>query len=150
MKVKLKRTISFVVALALVFSFSVSAFAVESRASDQIFAFSMGATSKLSKVIVSTYIVGTNTMNKIGTESIYVWKQVSDGWLLIYDLKEDEDYEEEHMFDEDTIGFGEDYYFDSVAGVNYRVDVTLFAEDDRGRDTVSGTYYVTGKSGVSR
>ena len=38
----------------------------------------------------------------------------------------------------------------SVAGVNYRVDVTLFAEDDRGRDTVSGTYYVTGKSGVSR
>ena len=147
---KHKRAISFVLVLMLIFAMSVSAFAIEGRASDQIHMTSINVISKLSKVIVSTTIFGTNTMNKIGTESIYVWKQVSDGWLLIYDLKEDEDYEEEHMFDEDTIGFGEDYYFDSVAGVNYRVDVTLFAEDDRGRDTVSGTYYVTGKSGVSR
>ena len=145
---KIKRTISFVVALALVFSFSVSAFAMESRASDQISAFSMSVTSKLSKVIVSTIIFGTHPMNKVGTESIYVWRETDDGWRLIFDIHEDD--EDENMFVENKVSFSEDYYFDSVAGVNYRVDVTLFAEDDRGRDTVSGTYYVTGKSGVSR
>ena len=106
--------------------------------------------SMLSKIIVTVDIISVGIADKLGTESIYVWKQVDGGWLLLYDLKEDEDNGEEDMYSVNTGAHMAEYYFDSIAGVNYRVDVTLFAENDEGRDTVSRTYYVTGKSGVSR
>ena len=37
------------------------------------------------------------------------------------------------------------YYFDSEVDVEYRLEITLFAENDEGRDTVSQTFYVTGE-----
>ena len=36
-------------------------------------------------------------------------------------------------------------YFDSEKGVEYKVVVTIFAEDDDGRDSRSKTFYVTGE-----
>ena len=37
------------------------------------------------------------------------------------------------------------YFFDSEPGVRYKVVITMFAENDEGRDTIEETFYVTGK-----
>lgn len=85
-------------------------------------------------------------MNKIGCQSIYVYKEYGTGWLLVDRMRENYD---DNMYSTNATAHMANYYFDSVAGVEYRVEITLFAENDEGRDTVSQTFYVTGKSGMS-
>lgn len=145
---KAKRIVSLSLALLLALVLTVPVTVAEARGSAQIAVTSIGVYSKLTKIIVEASVHGNGIMDKLGTESIYVWRQVDDGWLLVDSLREDDD--EEDMYSENTTAHMADYYFDSMAGVAYRVDVTLFAENDEGRDTVSRTFYVTGKSGVSR
>ena len=80
-------------------------------------------------------------MNKLGCESIYVYWQygsawISDDWLL------EDDY---NMYSTNVAAHMANYYFDSEPGVRYMVVITMFAENDEGRDTIARTYYVTGK-----
>ena len=79
-------------------------------------------------------------MNKLGCESIYLYKQygsvwISDDWYL------EDDYNMYSTNSPDTAN----YYFDSEPGVRYKVVITMFAENDAGRDTIEETFYVTGK-----
>ena len=118
------------------FLMSVSAAA---RASDQIVDYKMEVIPTSGKLGISFYVSGTGMMNELGCESIYVYEV---GNVL-----------PEKSWDEDDAGmtrknggaYSNTIYFDSEKGVEYKVVVTIFAEDDDGRDSRSKTFYVTGE-----
>ena len=139
----LSRALSFIIIIALVLSFP--SFAYEDRASDQIGRHDIKVTPLSGQIAIKASIFGMGTMNKIGCESIYLYRQYGSVWISTDWMLED-DY---NMYSTNTEAHMANYYFNSTAGVKYRVDITLFAENDEGRDTVSQTFYVTGKSGTS-
>ena len=134
-----------VVALVLIFTLLLSfpAFASENRASDQIGMHSITVTPLPGQIAIKASIYGMGPMNKIGCQSIYVYKEYGSGWLLVDRMRENYD---DNMYSTNVGAHMANYYFDSIAGVEYRVEITLFAENDEGRDTVSQTLYVTGNS----
>ncbi len=80
-------------------------------------------------------------MNKIGCQSIYLYKEYGTGWLLVDRMREEDD----NMYSTNIAGHMANYYFDSDVGVRYLLEITMFAENDEGRDTIEETFYVTGK-----
>lgn len=134
-----KRVLAFVLIFALLLS--LPAFALEDRASDQISRRDTDATAMPGQIVVKATIVGLGNMNKIGCESIYVYKLVNSYWILSDWLTEDD----EGMTSSNTAGHMGNYFFDSERGVRYRVVITVFAENSAGRDSRTDVYYVTGK-----
>ena len=136
---KVKKVLALVLVVAIILS--VPAFAVEDRASDQISRHDIKVTPLDGRIAIKASIYGNGPMNKLGCESIYVYWQygsawISDDWLL------EDDY---NMYSTNVAAHMANYYFDSEPGVNYMVVITMFAENDAGRDTITRTYYVTGK-----
>ena len=137
MKVKNVLALILVVAMLL----SVPAFAVEDRASDQISRHDIKVTPIDGRIAIKASIYGNGPMNKLGCESIYLFEQygsvwISDEWLL------EDDY---NMYNTNSVGYAANHYFDSEPGVKYKVVITMFAENDAGRDTITRTYCVPGK-----
>ena len=71
---------------------------------------------------------------------IFMSSTVQPGYLTSGLLEDDY-----NMYNTNSVGYAANHYFDSEAGVNYMIVITLFAENDAGRDTITRTYYVTGK-----
>ncbi len=132
-----------VLALILVFALllSVPAFALQDRASDQISRHDIKITPQEGRIVVKTSIYGNGFMNKLGCESIYFYEQYGSAWISDEWLLED-DY---NMYNTNSVGYAANHYFDSEPGVRYMIVITLFAENDEGRDTIEETFYVTGK-----
>lgn len=136
---KIKRCLA--LALIIVMILSIPAFAAENRASDQIGRHDIKVTALDGQIGIKASIYGNGPMNKLGCESIYVYWQygsawISDDWLL------EDDY---NMYSTNTAAHMANYFFDSEPGVRYRVVITMFAENDEGRDTIEEAFYVTGK-----
>lgn len=139
MIMKIKRLLA--ISLIFVMLLSVPVFALEDRASDQIGRHDIKITPQEGRIVVKTSIYGNGFMNKLGCESIYFYEQYgsvwrSDQWLL------EDDY---NMYNTNSVGYAANHYFDSEPGVRYMIVITLFAENDEGRDTIEETFYVTGK-----
>ena len=136
---KKKRFLVFI----LVFSFllTLPAFASSNRASDQIHRRDVRVTALTGQLYVKASVYGMGIMNKIGTESIFVYRENGSSWLLCEAKGETAD----GMTSSNTVAHMGAYYFDTEAGVNYRVVVTVFAENDAGRDSRTDIFYVTGK-----
>lgn len=115
-------------------------FAVATRASDQIFAHSVTVTTAPGEINVEFSITGTGRMDKIGCESIYVYQDRS-GWKLVEAHVEDD----EGMSRENFSSHKNNIVCNAQAGEEYKVVVTLFAENSDGRDTRTKIHYVTGK-----
>lgn len=132
-----------VLALILVFALllSVPAFALQDRASDQISRHDIKITPQEGRIVVKTSIYGNGFMNKLGCESIYFYEQYGSAWISDEWLLED-DY---NMYNTNSVGYAANHYFDSEPSVRYMIVITLFAENDEGRDTIEETFYVTGK-----
>lgn len=141
---KKNKLLVFVLVVALILT--MPAFAAETRASDQINRHDIKVTELPGEVGIKASIFGVAPMNKIGCQSIYLYKEYGTGWLLVDRLRENYD---DNMYSTNASAHMANYYFDTIAGVEYRLDITLFAENDEGRDTVSQTFYVTGKPGNS-
>ena len=135
----IKRLVSFILVFTLILSLPV--FASESRASDQIGRHDIQVTPLPGEVGIKATIIGMGLMNKIGCQSLYLYKEYGSGWLLVDRLREEDD----NMYVTNAAGHAANYYLDTIRGVKYRLDITLFAENDDGRDTVSQTFYFTGK-----
>lgn len=136
---KTKRCLA--ITLIIVMLLSMPAFAAENRASDQIGRHDIKVTALDGQIGIKASIYGNGPMNKLGCESIYVYWQygsawISDDWLL------EDDY---NMYSTNTAAHMANYFFDSEPGVRYKVVITMFAENDEGRDTIEETFYVTGK-----
>lgn len=120
---------------------SLSAFAVSDRASDQLASHTISISTTPGQIYVYASVVGTGSMSKIGCESIVVYRQVGSYWVIDYSYDEDDD----HMSSTNTPAYAYTHYFNSIEGAYYMVEVTVFAEDDEGRDTRSKTVYLTGE-----
>lgn len=136
---KKKRLLALVLIFALLLS--LPALATTNRASDQIGSRNIRVTAISGQIAVKASIVGMGVMNKIGCQSIFIYTQNGSSWTMT-------DFSTESYEGMTSTNAGAHmgmYYFDSVAGVNYRVVVTVFAENDAGRDSRTDIFYVTGK-----
>ncbi len=132
-----------IISLVLVFMMllSLGALAVDSKASDQINRYDIKVTPTTGYINVKASIYGTGQMDKIGCESIYVYEYRSAAWTLVgHDDESDPD-----MYVEDLAGYLVNKQYDTRAGREYKVVVTVFAEKDGVRDTRTRTYTVTGE-----
>ena len=140
MIVKRKRFISLLMAAVCMFLFAMPAFAT-ARASIQINQYDMKVTPVTGTLNIYFSVTGNNAMDKIGCESIYVYEKSGSRWVLT-DSWDEDDAGMSHTdsgFKVNTI------YCDSEAGVEYKVVITIFAENSAGRDSRTRTIYVTGR-----
>lgn len=138
---KKNRVISLFLAFVCMVNLIIPAFAVTARASDQIMAYRMDTIVTEGAVNIEFSIAGTFVMNKLGCESIYLYRKSGNAWVFVDSKKEDDS----GMSTTNRGHHANTISFDGKAGLEYMVVVTVFAEDDAARDTRSKTFYVTGK-----
>lgn len=139
----MKKT-KFLISIITVLSIALLTFpavAASARASDQISMYRMYVSTSKGSIDVEFSITGTGTMNKIGCQSVYVYKHEGDSWRYVQRLLEDD----EGMSKSNTFTHKNMVCCTGEAGVEYKVVVTVFAEDDAGRDARTKTFYVTGE-----
>lgn len=128
-------------ALACMVILSVSALAVESRASDQIYRYDIVVTPMSGYINVKASVYGNGLMDKLGCQSVYVYEENGTYWDLI-----DSDLESaSNMCTKNALGHIANKQYDTEKGKEYKVVVTIFAEKDGVRDTRTQTFSLTGK-----
>ena len=138
---KLKRYISFVLVFICMFTLTISAYAIENRASDQIALYNITVTPTSGTLNVKFSVSGTGVMEKIGCESIRTYEKSGTRWSLVDSMDENDP----GMSRYNTNAQKNTIQFDGESGVEYKVSVTVFAENSAGRDTRTETFYVTGR-----
>lgn len=133
--------VALIIALGCIFSITISVCAVESRASDQINIYGMEVTPVTGTLNVKFSVTGTGVVNKIGCQSIYVYEKSGSNWIYSTDWNEEDD----GMSRYNTHVHKNTIYYNSEAGTEYKVVVTIFAENDAGRDTRTKVFFVTGR-----
>ena len=131
-----KRIVALFTTVVFMFLMSVSAAA---RASDQIVDYDIDVAPLSGELEIYFYITGAGMMNKLGCESIYVYEVGN-----VLPEKSWDEYDS-GMTRRNGAAYGNSIYFDSEKGVEYKVVVTVYAENDDGRDSRSKTFYVTGE-----
>lgn len=137
---KCKWMISLCVAVCLIVSL-VPAFAVEMRASEQISYHYIDVTASDGMIKTDFTVRGTETMSNIGCQSIRIYEKSGSRWVFAASFDEDDT----GMSKTRTVSYSNLISWSCESGVQYRVEVTVFAENSAGRDTRSRTVYVTGK-----
>ena len=136
-----KRTIAFIMAM-ICLCMTVSASAVGARrASSKIYDSSIQVMASGGHINIEFYVTGNGTMDKLGCESIEVYEQVGTRWEPAENFYEDDD----GMSVTNSLRYRNTISCNAEQGVEYKVEVTVFAENDAGRDTRSQTFYVTGE-----
>lgn len=137
MLVKRRKLSIFLAAIILVLSLPIIAFA---RASEQIASYYIYAlAARNGGIAVEFSIEGAGRMNKLGAESIRVYENRGTYWSLVEYPQEDDP----GMSATNEFAHGGTIYCNGTAGVEYKVAVTVFAENNDGRDTRTQTFYVT-------
>ena len=138
---KKKRFLSLLLTAICIFSFTIPASAVGPKASEQIGTYTITVNSYSSTINVIFSVTGNGIANKLGCESIDVYKQSGSQWVL----SESKDEYDTGMSQYNSFTYAKTICCNAEAGASYKVVVTIFAENDAGRDTRSKTVYVTGK-----
>ncbi len=138
---KKNKIIAFICAAICTVMLVIPAFAANTRASDQIRAYMMDTIVTEGAINIEFSMTGKHIMDKLGCESIYIYKKVGTAW--VYNSSKTED--DTGMSASNKGYHGNTISLSGSAGVEYMVVVTVFAENDAGRDTRSQTFYVTGK-----
>ncbi len=140
---KTKKFLSIVLSVICVMTLCVPACAVEARASAQIAAYSMDITLHTGFFSVFFSVTGPGNVDKLGCESIYVYKMVDSRWILV---------DEETKLEDDPGMSGNNTYIhansidcNSERGAAYKIVVTIFSENSKGRDTRSDTFFKIGQ-----
>ena len=135
---KMKRFLASAICVACVIMLAIPTFA---RVSSQIKNYTIDATAKTGAIEVYFYVAATNTMSEIGCESIKVYDESGSSWSLV----ESWDEYDSGMSKSNERIFSDTVSCDSEKGVEYKVVITVFADDGSDRDTRTRTIYVTGK-----
>lgn len=138
---KWRKVCAGLMAVICMMSLVTSAFAAEARSSAQIGTYEMSVISGAGKLATEFVVTGNGAMNKLGCQSIYVYRKTDSGWTYVTHLLEDD----EGMSKTDSGYHSNVIYIDCTAGVEYKVVVTIFAENDAGRDARTNRFFVTGK-----
>lgn len=134
MKRKTLRIIALVVALMLMLSVAASA-AV--NASDYIAATSAWITRDGNTVKVNFYIIGTDTMDKIGVKYVYLYESTDNGWILVKTFSYTDSLYAADMMNSNS-SFKAAYlpYYYGSANKTYFADCRFYAEKNGGSDTI--------------
>lgn len=137
---KLKKFFSIVLSVICVVTLCIPVSATESRASAQIAVYGMDVAPISGAFSVYFSVTGPGIVDKLGCESIYVYKMVDRDWVL-----EESKFENDSgMSNEDTYEHTNSILCDSEYGEYYKIVVTIFSENSKGRDTRSQTFYKIG------
>lgn len=133
----MKKTRIIALVLAYMVLLSVGALAIESRASDQISTYSIVVTPMSGYINVKASVYGNGLMDKLGCQSIYVYEESGDSWVLI-----DSDSESaSNMCTSDSSRHVANKQYDTEKGKEYKVVVTIFAENNGVRDTKTQAFF---------
>lgn len=140
---KIKKVLSIILSIACMVTLSMPISAVENRASSQIALYAMKVTSLTDKFSVHFSVTGPGNVDKLGCESIYFYKLVNTQWVPLPSLTMLED--DPGMSRENTYEHTNSILCSSEAGESYKIVVTIFSENSKGRDTRSETFYRIGQ-----
>lgn len=131
------------IAAILIFAMllSLPSLAFVNRASDQLKSYSIEITPDSGAIHIIVYVFGDGTMNKIGCESIEVYSKDGSRWDTEINWDEDDDY----MSSTNIQAYAHTFSIPTIKNVEYLVNVTIFAEDDYGRDTRSKSDTLLGR-----
>ena len=132
---KMKRLISFFCVTICMMTMTLQAFA---RASDQLEDYWMEAGTSNGQIYVEFMVAGTGSMDRIGCESIKVYENANGRW----DEIESRGEFDSGMSQMNARKHSNTIYIDGESGGYYKVVVTIFAEDENGRDSREETFYV--------
>ena len=132
---KMKRLISFFFVTICMMTMTLQAFA---RASDQLEDYWMEAGTSNGQIYVEFMVAGTGSMDRIGCESIKVYENANGRW----DEIESRGEFDSGMSQMNARKHSNTIYIDGEIGGYYKVVVTIFAEDENGRDSREETFYV--------
>lgn len=133
------RIIAVVLLAAMVLS--LPAFAFVNRASDQLESYGITIMTNPGEITIRVSVYGNGTMDKIGCESIEVYSKDGSRWDTEINWDEDDDY----MSSTNIHAYAHTFSIPTIKNVEYLVNVTIFAEDDYGRDTRSKSDTLLGR-----
>lgn len=140
---KIKKFLSTVLSVICVVALCVPAKAIESRASAQIAAYAMQVNPHSGYFSVFFSVTAAGEADKLGCESIYVYKMVDFDWELV--KKETKRENDPGMSIKNDYDYANSIHCNSEAGEAYKIEVTIFAENSKGRDTRSKVFYNIGE-----
>lgn len=138
---KKNRLIMLIIVFACVCLQVVPAVAADFKASDQISTYAIDVTPNTSSLNIEFSVRGSGIMSKLGCESIDVYKKSGSYWVLSESLDENDS----GMSKNNSSIYVNTISCNSNVGAEYKVVVTIFAENSAGRDARTKTVYVTGK-----
>ena len=119
----------------------VPASAFDTRASEQIYYHSIDASASGGQIVTRFSVMGNVPMDKLGCQSIKIYEKRGSSWISVASFDEDD----AGMSRTNGTRHSNSISWSCKSSVEYRVSVTVFAEDSAGRDTRSKTVYVMGK-----
>lgn len=132
---KKAKIISVVLCIAILVT--LPAYAVTDRASDQLLRYYVDVTSGNDEILVSVNVIGMIDVTRAGIEHISVYEKYGSSWTLF-----DERFENDSSMAVNARTYLDTVHIDATNDKEYRVDVTIFAENSEGRDTRSFIRYI--------
>lgn len=133
----MKKIRIFAILLVVFITLALPIYASTTRASEQLNSYGIDVNRPTGELYVTVHVSGTLDVTKTGCEVVRIYEKVGSFWVVRDYLREDDP----NMYVNSRI-YLHTHTFDANDNAEYRVDVTIFAEDPDGRDTRSFTYYV--------
>lgn len=125
--------------LASIFTLPTITFAVNKRASDYIDAYDIDAVyTSDGEIAIKFSIEGKGDMDCLGAEEIIVYEKVNGIWMI----SDYFDRDDPGMVDTDTNIYTHTVYSHGYADAEYKILVSVFAEDSTGSDSRYEEVYV--------
>lgn len=140
----MKKMISALLAAVLVFSASMSCYAVEARASKYFDGYLLAMSAQgNNQMTVSFTVYGMSKMNQIGAYYIRIEEEIAtDKWITTFTAYGDKDPDKFYSYN--AYEHGGDYTFTGVPGVKYRAVMKAYASNNSG-SAYSEEFPCTGK-----
>lgn len=133
------RFTSIILVVTALFILTVPVFAVQ-YASNQIDSYTINVECGTNTIDVKFSVSGNAVMDKIGCESICIYEKIGARWKYSDNLSLFEN--NSGMSKYNSALYKNTIYCSKSSATEYKVVVTVFAEDSQGRDTRTKTFYV--------
>ena len=132
-------TVIFVLSILL----SIPAFAysdIDYRASEQIMSYYINTTAAGDgEIAISVSIDGTGKMTRIGAKRIVIYNKINNVWALADSMSQNDP----GMSSSNAYFHSNTIFYSGKSGTEYKIEVTVFAQDSSGSDSRTQTFYVT-------
>jgi len=130
----MKKVISITLAIMMFLGVSITAQAVEPRASNYFDGYLLGLSAKgNSQMSVSFAVLGTSEMDKVGVYSLEIQEKVgTDTWSTTFTVYGSSDTDTFYSYNtHDHVG---EYFFAGIPGVTYRAVMVAYASNSSGHE----------------